>query len=94
MLKRLAAKLLTAIAIQPAMRGATVQPPPLIHEGRDEFLAEMDVTSMAAHRPEYHARYTGPVTRWQEQARLMAGKRMANGCLGTEFEAFVKARTR
>jgi hypothetical protein len=56
----------------------------------------MDAQSMAAHRPEYHARYAGLVTSMPEQLRVMMGRRLSNGCLAAREECnrFVEERTR
>ena len=89
-----------ALASNPAIgRTADPEPKPYVHDTGDVFLAEMDATAGASHRPEYHARYFaagGAVTSMPEQLRAMMGRKLANGCLGAreECDAFVQERTR
>ena len=95
--KSAAAKLLTALAIQPALRGSTAPAQQIdVDHDKDVILEEMGVTVYAAHRPEYHAKYTGPVTGWREQSKVMGRRKLANGCFAVreETERFIAARTR
>jgi hypothetical protein len=99
-LSRVAARTLLALSTLPAFRGASASPErvdaALIHQSEDEFLREMDVQCHAVTRPEYQAQYTGPRTAMGDQITLMAGRRLANGCLTArdETERFVAERTR
>jgi hypothetical protein len=100
LLKTIAAKILFALASNPALGGASTDPervlPSMVHDTGDTFLAEMGVTEAAAHRPEYHARYAGPRMEMSEQLKAMTGRKLANGCLTAraETERFIAQRTR
>ena len=99
--KRSIAKIMTALAMQPALRGAVLDY--VSQETRRKVLdvdlvseSEMDVMCYSAHRPEMHARYDGMALGWREQMAAMGERKLKNGCFSAraDFEAFVKARER
>jgi hypothetical protein len=97
LIKTIATRVMIALASNPAVsRTAETEPKSYVHDTGDVLLAEMDAQSMAAHRPEYHARYAGLVTSMPEQLRVMMGRRLSNGCLAAREECnrFVEERTR
>jgi hypothetical protein len=103
MLKEFIAKILTALAIHPALRGATASQkigaplPSLAH--RDHFdESEVDIGGGACQRATGE-NYTGARTNFRYAAWAMAaakGKRYFNSSLGgarQEFDEFVAKRT-
>ena len=98
-LKRFGAKMLIALASQPAMRGAAireVQAQVDEAHSKDIILEEMGAVCGASYRHQYHAQYTGPITSWREQSEAVGHRKLSNGCMAArrEYEAFVEARTR
>jgi hypothetical protein len=101
MLKRLLAKAFAALAIHPAFRGASATPAPSQQEipGPDwdeEFLREMDAQCIAVAQRRDGSDWVGERVSRQEQARIQAGRKLANACLaGTaETDRFISERTR
>ena len=102
MIKRFAAKLLTALAIHPAFRSASVNVPleakwggRIVQEERDTFLLEID--QKCAVRPDYAARYDGHRTTLAAQlAVTVRNRRYQNACFSgrAEYEKFVAERTK
>ena len=84
-----------ALAIEPITGVASPEPAARIATDRVED-AILDADNYAAHRAEFHARYTGPITSMAEQVAVMGSRRLSNGCLAArvEYDRFVEDRTR